>query len=141
MVKNLEIRRSDIHGDGHYYASRGNRKHNGLDLVYQPGQVVKCFAEGLVTKLGYAYSDDLSYRYVQVTDIQGLHCRYFYVAPSVKIRQSVREGFVLGKAQEIGRRYPGITPHIHFEVLVRVSGQKVFLNPLQYLRALGYGFI
>lgn len=80
-----------------------------------------------MTKLGYPYAHDLSFRYVQVTDANGKHCRYFYVSPTVEIGDEVVEGDMLGTCQELP--YEGITQHYHFEIKHRGS----YLDPIKYL--------
>ncbi|MCA1800695.1 MAG: hypothetical protein LC650_05325 [Actinobacteria bacterium] len=64
----LEMR-NDRAGGGGYGAPRGrNRKHNGVDLLVQPGDHILSTMAGFVTKHGYCYADDLSWRYVEVED-------------------------------------------------------------------------
>jgi len=86
---------------------------------------------GKVTKIGYPYGDDLSFRYVEVTDNQGCRARYFYVEPAVSQGQEVSVGDALGFSQALGGRYPGITEHVHFELLHRLHG---YIDPSDYLR-------
>lgn len=113
-------RRPDRYGSGEFGAKRdgGSRSHNGVDLVL----FVCSGVEGKVTKLGYPYSDDLSYRYVEITnsDTQLRH-RYFYVKPCVKVGQEIVVGDRIGTPQSLDKRYPGITEHVHYEVLNSVD--------------------
>jgi murein DD-endopeptidase MepM/ murein hydrolase activator NlpD len=110
--------RSDRAGDGAFGASRGTRKHAGIDYSCFPGQPVVGGVAGKVTKLGYCYGDDLSWRYVQVTDRGGLLHRFLYVNPLVRVGQEVSTDTEIGIAQDITRRYPnqGMLPHVHREV-------------------------
>jgi len=121
----------DTFGSGHYHAPRGNRLHNGIDFIVIPKASVLSLACGKVTKIGYPYGDDLSFRYVQVTDKDGVDCRYFYVSPSVVVGDTVRRGVKVGIAQDLSTRYKGITPHIHFEV----KRNNTFLEPVGYLES------
>lgn len=114
---NLKLRQCDDFGCGHFGASRGLRKHIGVDILASDGDLVKAIAKGTVTKLGYPYGDDLSYRYVEVTASDGLKCRYFYVWPSVRLGDSIAIGTVLGTCQDLTRRYAKISNHWHFEIL------------------------
>jgi len=125
----------DDYGCGHFGASRGSRKHIGIDFVSEPGQLVTSDVAGKVTKLGYPYGDDLSFRYVQVTTDQNVDCRYFYCQPSVAVSDIVKVGNVIGKAQDIAARYTKgkMTNHIHFEV--KRDGHA--LNPVDFLRKQG----
>jgi len=110
------MRQSDKYGSGWYHAPRGDRKHNGIDVIAMPGAGVICPVEGTITKLGYTYADDLTYRYVQVTDNNHYDWRFFYVAPKVIMEEIIPSGMVIGTVQDIGARYPGITPHYHLEI-------------------------
>lgn len=116
----------DAQGAGYFGASRGTRKHNGVDFVSTPNEPVRAFLGGKVTKLGYPYSHDLSFRYVQVTK-GDKHCRYFYVSPTVEVGDEVEAGDMLGTCQELP--YDGITQHYHFEVKQRGA----YLDPIKYL--------
>ena len=108
-------RKCDKHGCGHYGASRGVRKHNGLDIEAEKGKPVYIPFNGIVTKLGYAYADDLSFRYVEVTSDK-YEVRLFYIDPLVRLGQNVFEGDVAGTVQTLKDRYKGITDHVHVEL-------------------------
>ena len=124
------VRGIDNHGSGEYGAPRGDRTHNGMDFAVLPGSKVESVANGVVTKIGYPYADALQYRYVQVTDNFGFRARYFYVDPEVSLGDRIAKGDVLGKVQCLNKRYPGITPHVHFEVK---NKRLEFVNPIVYL--------
>ena len=111
----LSIRGTDSWGQGHYGASRGDRTHKGIDYVAEVGAEVYPDVSGIVTKIGYPYSDDLSYKYVQISS-GGYHYRYFYLEPVVLVGQAVSPDTVIGTVQNLDRRYAGITPHVHKEV-------------------------
>ncbi|CAH1387007.1 M23 family metallopeptidase [Candidatus Nitrotoga sp. M5] len=128
-------RGTDKWGSGHYHASRGTHLHNGVDKLAMAGSQLKSLTDGYVTKLGFAYADDLSYRYVQVSDGQGHDLRYFYLDPKVEVDQRVYKGDILGEVQNLGRRYAGIGNHFHFEV--RLNGG--FIDPEQYILTLRTG--
>ena len=147
----LSIRGSDSQGSGLYRASRGSRLHNGIDICCKAHVDVLAVSAGEVTKIGFPYGqrskkqlhgDDLkkfeakkALRYVQVTDAYGIDCRYFYVSPTVKKGDMIRPSDIIGRAQGLAHIYKGITEHYHFETLIMVMGQKVFLDPNQYLFA------
>lgn len=111
--------RSDAAGDGRYGAPRGARTHKGIDFECLPGQVLVGGVSGNVTKHGYCYKDDLTWRYVQVTDFDGVRHRFFYVDPLVPVGEVVGPETAIGVAQDITRRYPdqGMMPHVHYEVM------------------------
>jgi murein DD-endopeptidase MepM/ murein hydrolase activator NlpD len=131
-----QVRGTDDYGSGAYGASRGNRKHNGLDFIVLPKQEVFALNDGIVTKLGYPYADDLRYRYVEVTDSDENRLRYFYVDPGVSKGAKLLKGAVIGTAQDLGRRYSRngktITPHIHFEVILKGN----HIDPEEYLASI-----
>jgi len=117
-IHQCNVRGKDCWGFGHYGASRGERTHVGIDYIANAGDEILSPVQGEVTKFGYPYSDDLSYRYVQVTDAQGVDHRFFYVEPLDEhlLHSQVCVGDVLGVVQNIGLRYKDITPHFHYEI-------------------------
>lgn len=90
----------------------------GVDYVAEPGWLAVTPVSGVVTRMGYPYRDDLSYRYVEITDAQGLRHRLFYVKPLPGLNIGARVDIhdPVGVVQDIAARYPEITPHIHYEI-------------------------
>ncbi|MCH9735882.1 MAG: M23 family metallopeptidase [Actinomycetia bacterium] len=138
-------RTSDSYGSGYFGASRGSRKHNGVDLCCDPNSTVCSNVSGTVTKLGYPYADDLSFRYVQVQDSSNRNHRFYYVNPSVELNDEIMIGDEIGRSQELGIRYPkndkrplGIQEHVHYEVVVYVDGKKNYLDPNNFLEEEDY---
>ena len=117
-IANAVPRGTDDHGSGHYGASRGSRTHNGIDYKVPVGADVLSPTDGIVTKIGYPYGDDLSFRYVEITCDDELKHRIFYVRNDLCIVKGVKvlEGGIIGTCQDLTNRYPGITPHVHYEV-------------------------
>lgn len=111
----MSERKCDGHGCGHFGASRGSRKHVGVDLACPPRTLVYSPVAGTVTKINHMYADDPSYLYVQVTD-NGYDFRIYYINPLVKVGQKVCKRSIIGEAQDLRPRYAGITPHLHFEI-------------------------
>jgi len=136
-MKSLKIREQDVVGAGHYGAPRGNRLHKGVDLITMPGELVKSFTLGEVTKIGYPYdpSDEKRghLRYVEVS-FDGTRFRYFYVQPLVEVGDQVLVGQSIGLSQNLTEVYPGITPHFHFEVR---NSDGFSMNPLDSFPDLG----
>lgn len=122
-VIELVARGTDGWGQGKFGASRGNRTHKGVDLMCYEGSNINSHVEGVVTKLGYPYGDDLSYRYVEITDRVGLRHRFFYVSPWVKVGAHIEINDVIGECQDIQKRYRARKPtkymvnHVHYEIL------------------------
>ncbi len=132
MLGKLPVRRQDSYGEGHFGAQRSKLvkgdivyyEHEAIDYCCYPGTKVLAPVSGIVTKLGYPYGDDLAFRYVEVTAIDALRYRTFYIEPSVKLGEAVMMGeTIIGVSQRLGERYPAndrhkypITEHIHFEI-------------------------
>jgi len=114
--------RSDPAGDGHFGASRGDRTHNGIDYACVPGTIILSQCYGTVSKLGYPYADDLSYRYIEITAPDHKKHRLFYCKPSneLSISDYVVLGEPIGWSQDVAARYPGqgMINHVHYEIKV-----------------------
>lgn len=125
--------RSDRRGDGHFGSSRdgGSRLHSGVDYTAENGQDIVAVTSGTITKIGYTYSDDLSFRYVEIQTNDGYAVREYYVSPGdgIAVGVTIDVGQNIGTAQDLTGRYPGITNHVHVEV--RHDGQLV--NPSDYI--------
>lgn len=134
MITTMAPKRSDSMGDGSFGAPRGTRTHNGIDYAVQPDSMVMTLVSGEVTKIGYPYnpSDELKghLRYVQITDSKGNDVRYFYVLPSVKVGDKVKENDIIGVAQDLQKVYgTRMISHVHLEVKTTESA---FANPETY---------
>ncbi|MGR4864567.1 M23 family metallopeptidase [Caulobacter sp. LARHSG274] len=117
----------DEFGDGNFGARRdgGSRDHEGVDYVATAGQDVRAPISGYVTKIGYAYSGSSDLKFVEITNpALGYVARAFYVTPSVEVGQSVRLGQTIGADQSLQGHYPGITDHVHLEVM-QPGGERV----------------
>lgn len=112
-------RQTDAFGEGRFHAERdgGARRHEGVDYVATPGQVVEAPISGYVVKIGCAYADDSRLHYVEIEN-PALHltARLFYVDPDVAVGDTVAVGHPIGEAQSLQRRYRGITNHVHLEI-------------------------
>jgi murein DD-endopeptidase MepM/ murein hydrolase activator NlpD len=120
-------RQVDAYGEGRFHASRdgGEREHEGVDYVAAAGQAVEAPISGYVAKIGFAYPDDQTLRYVEI-DNPALHltARVFYVDPKVAVGDTVAVGHPIGQAHSLQRKYPlGITDHVHLELAE--GGRKV----------------
>jgi murein DD-endopeptidase MepM/ murein hydrolase activator NlpD len=123
----------DPAGDGHFGAPRGDRTHNGIDYLCVPGEPVRSPVEGNVTKHGYPYEDDLSWRYIEITDGFNQRHRLFYTKPLSNVNELVAVGQVIGEAQNISKRYEDrgqvlnqMKPHVHYEV---INGKGEYIDP------------
>lgn len=126
MIKaTLPMRKCDDFGCGHYGASRGSRRHKGIDYACYPDTEIYPVIRGKVTKIGYPYADDLSYKYIQVTDEHNKDWRYFYIEPYVEVGDFVSPSNAIGKCQDLKLRYETITNHVHLEI--KENGE--YINP------------
>jgi len=118
-MSKLSIRGTDKFGCGAFGAPRdgGTRKHAGVDIVTVDGEPFLSLNEGTVNKLGYVYKGNFTFRYVEVRSANGELWRYFYVKPSVELGIKIHIGSKLGETQSLKFKYPGITPHVHFEII------------------------
>lgn len=135
-----EVRGTDVHGSGHYGASRGSRTHKGVDLVCVGGTIIKSPVDGVITRCrGIVYSDPdkQEWRYVEVTDKRKNKHRIFYVQElDIELGLKVIRGDCVGVAQGVEVLYPGITPHVHYEIK---GGRALYFDPLKYLKGLDNG--
>ena len=130
-------RQTDAYGDGRFHASRdgGAREHEGVDYVATAGQTVVAPISGYVSKIGYAYPDDQSLRFVEIDNpALRLTARVLYVDPSVAVGDTVAVGRPIGQAVSLQNRYRhGITNHVHLEIVER--GRKIDAATLIVARA------
>lgn len=123
--------RSDAAGHGHYGAPRGGtRRHDGVDYEIKPGAEVYAPCTGRITRFTRPYAG-LAYSGVEIEARSGVLI-LFYIKPclysgaggvlqysqSEIVGQVVREGDVIGIAQDVTAKYPGsgMTPHIHLRI-------------------------
>lgn len=127
-------RKCDSYGCGNFGASRdgGKRSHMGQDYISREGQPVFSPIRGTVSA-GPAYADG-RYSELRRVTITGASARVnlMYVLPHVSVGQTVEAGELIGYAQSLQKRYPGIPDHVHLEV--SISGVKV--DPLPYFKPL-----
>lgn len=117
----------DEFGDGQFGARRdgGAREHEGVDYVASAGQAVAAPISGYVTKIGYAYAGYSDLKFVEITNpALGYVARAFYVKPGVEVGQAVHLGEIIGEDQSLQKHYPGITNHVHLEVM-QPGGERV----------------
>lgn len=117
ILKDIELRGNDPTGHGYYGAKRGTRKHKGLDLVAEPLTDVFAPIDGVITKLGYPYSGNLNFRYIEITN-DVYRVRIMYCQPkNITLNRRIFKGDKIGEVQDIaGYWNPKMKNHIHFEV-------------------------
>lgn len=107
----------DYEGSGEYGASRGSRKHNGIDYVCQKGQAIVAPFDLVIERIALPKMDSplsgIKWRAVRSTG------KMFYFSPlPVLIGKMVKKGDVIGVAQSVSEDY-GLTnmkDHIHFQI-------------------------
>jgi murein DD-endopeptidase MepM/ murein hydrolase activator NlpD len=123
--------RNDAMGLGHFGAPRGDRTHKGLDIIAAPGATVRAPLDGWVKRIGYVYSGNFNFSFVEIEGRNFDLVRLMYVTPSPGIvRQAVNRGDIIGTAQPIAAHHGGgMINHVHLDL--KRSGK--FLDPLQFL--------
>jgi len=111
--------RNDAIGSGYFHARRGSRRHDGCDFALPQGigQQIVAPITGLFKRTAYPYTND--------TKIRGgifvngdIKLEMFYFDPIQElIGKSVTMGEVVGVAQDLGKKHPGIESHIHLGII------------------------
>lgn len=113
------IRGFDEHGSGRWGAPRGGRRtHRGIDfIVADPGDNIVCPIENArVVRLSRPYIGTSYSGLILKND--DLTIQMFYLEPlNGIVGKLVNRGAVIGHAQDISLKYPGMTPHIHLRIL------------------------
>jgi hypothetical protein len=112
--------RSDSQGSGEFKAPRGARRHAGRDYECKPGQPVYAPCNGIVARKVYVYSDDLRWQGCEIV-CPGRHIKiklFYMIVDQNLIGTPVVKGEVVGTAQDIAIKYPGMTPHVHMAVII-----------------------
>ncbi|MFP5263085.1 MAG: peptidoglycan DD-metalloendopeptidase family protein [Blastocatellia bacterium] len=115
-----QSRNIDRYGSGQFGASRGNRAHHGLDIMARPGESVLSPIDGDVIRESMPYPQDPRYRGLVIRGTgqwDGYEVKMFYVLGILS--GQVKAGQIIGTAQDLSGRYPGITNHVHIEVRLR----------------------
>ena len=132
QILNRQVVRNDPAGLGHFGAPRGNRTHQGLDLVAVPGTPVYSPVTGKFVRAGRPYANDNRYQLVVIHG-QGKEFKLMYVEPlpTLKPGDTVRYGKQVGTAQDIAAKYgQGMLNHIHVEVRTIVGADLLDPAPL-----------
>lgn len=116
-------------GCGSFGASRGTRKHNGLDIITTPGQTIYSPISGKVTRFPYPYSGDFNYTGIEIVN-STYKVKIFYVKPKVVLDAQVKQGQEIATAQNISAKYsPQMTNHAHIEVYKKQDNNWILIDP------------
>ena len=133
----LGVRGDDAWGNGEFGASRGKRKHKGVDFICTPGQSIWFpFQFGFIERISRPYVQG-KYLGAQLYGYDGgctYVCKMFYFIPRTMLiidAVSLQRGMVIGKAQDISEKYKDMTPHIHLQVRENLSEK--WVNPKNIL--------
>lgn len=113
------LRIMDHFGSGLYNAPRGNLKHNGIDFLCDPGQIILAPVDGVILRIAYPYAKK-NYLGVYLEN-ESLSLKMFYFTPDKKIiGKKVSRGQRIGIAQDISKLYntgvKKMLPHIHLQI-------------------------
>ena len=135
----LGIRDTDKWGSGAFGAGRGKRKHQGADFMCQPCQNVWFpFESGYIVRVTMPYVNDSEFFGCQLIGQDNLNhytAKMFYMLPDMNLiinEVRLKRGAVIGTAQNIALKYPGMIPHIHLQISDAYHQTKWF-NPLNIL--------
>lgn len=116
IKKNQKQRDCDPQGCGYFGAKRGTRAHNGIDIIFTPGEDVLSPISGTISRHPFPYASDLSYTGVEIKNSK-YRVMLFYVANQLPIGTKVSVGQKIATAQNIAKKYGGgMTNHVHIEV-------------------------
>ncbi|ROL51839.1 Leukocyte cell-derived chemotaxin-2 [Anabarilius grahami] len=103
------------YGCGNYGASRGNRKHMGLDIVCADGDtVVAPFDVKLNGKAAPYIKNNAINDGINLSG-EGLCFKLFYVKPD-SYTGTLKKGQKIGSLLPMQSVYPGITSHVHVQM-------------------------
>lgn len=135
-------RDTDKYGSGLFDAPRdgGTRRHRGLDILSVPGQLVSSPIYGTIIREKRPYGDGSACdRGVLIEgrgEHKGLAVTLFYVrVGDGMMGRDVGSNEVIGIACSLDGKYPGISSHVHLEV-VR-DGEYVDPLPLVFCGSVG----
>ena len=128
VISSHILREDDPTGHGAYGASRGNRKHQGIDLLVRAGEGVYAPFAGRITHTR-PYANDTRFGGLRLQG-EGKYADYllkiFYLQPTAT--GSVTKGDLIGKAQAISLKYsPQMKDHLHIELYIQ--GKRVDPTP------------
>jgi len=109
--------RVDALGDGHWWAARGKRRHDGVDFAAHVGDTVFAPFSGRVVREARPYKKGK----LSGVLLHGAHCRakLFYLKPDKGlVGKYVLEGQPIGTVQDLSKRHgPQMQPHIHMRIV------------------------
>lgn len=111
----MGVRKADKFGQGIYGASRGGKIHKGTDYICEFGQDVYSPINGTVIREARPYASH-EYSGVLIQNKWIAVKMFYFQLDYGLVGKQVEKGQVIGQAQDISKKYPGMIPHIHFEI-------------------------
>lgn len=116
--------RNDNKGAGFFRAQRRRKDssiylHRGVDFLLPlgPGQDIVSPISYNKARRVQVYRDTSEYTGWEMQNDE-ICIKLFYMIPNyILIDQFARQGEVIGTAQDISVRYPGMLPHVHMEIV------------------------
>ena len=132
VVRNQRSRMHDSYGSGQFGDSRdgGSRAHKGLDVAAAPREMIYSPIKGTIVREAFPYKGDLSVRGLIIrgtAEWKDYEIKIFYAEGL--LTGDVMPGQHIAFAQNLGKKYPGITNHVHIEVRCRnnvINPQVIF---------------
>ncbi|XP_055745239.1 leukocyte cell-derived chemotaxin-2-like [Salvelinus fontinalis] len=120
-------RTGDRWGQGHYGARRGDRVHQGLDIVCNDGDTVYAPFDVKLNGKVIVYTDPKKAAINEGINLsgEGLCFKLFYVKPD-KYSGVVKKGQRIGTLLTMQSVYPGITSHVHVQMCDKSDPTKFF---------------
>jgi len=126
FVRPLKSRGTDRRwGSGQFGAPRDNhtRRHGGLDVVADPGDLVFSPIEGEVLREASPYFPFSGVLIRGTGEFASYEVKLFYVKVMASMCGPLKAGTLIGSVEDLQWKYPGITNHVHIEV--RCGGKLV----------------
>lgn len=114
----LKSRGSDAYGSGQFHAGRtkgkNHHKHQGLDVQAKPNENIFSPIDGEIIRESDPYAPFSGIAIHGTGDYAGYEVKIFYVKGY--FCGPVKAGSMIGRAEDLSIKYPGITNHVHLEV-------------------------
>ena len=99
-----------------WHAPRGDRKHLGVDIIANEGNLIYAVADGTITRVYNTATSKLAGNGVRLTTSDGTYFFYGHfqkVADGITVGTQVKAGQIIGYNGKTGNTS---TPHLHFEI-------------------------
>lgn len=118
VAGSLKSRASDEYGSGQFHAGRTKGKkrheHQGLDVLASPNEQIFSPIDGEIIREAIPYPPFTGIAIRGTGDYAGYEVKLFYVQGY--FCGPVKAGAAIGVAENLAKKYPGITNHVHLEV-------------------------